>query len=228
MQRRDFFKALAALSVTVKSMWGEQAPAPQATGARVDAAPSAWRLPVRTRIAPFPVEVPDSFAETQAHFLNDEQLAALRRLSNLFMPPLNNHPGAKDTETPEFLDFLIGSSPPNRQQLYQSGLDRLNTEANKRFGAPFSQIDASQADQLLKPGLSAWMEGHPPSDPYVRFLSVAHDDIRMATMNSQTWSMAAVSAGGRAPEMDLYWSPVDPDMSSKRVEDQCPKRKSMS
>jgi Gluconate 2-dehydrogenase subunit 3 len=227
MQRRDFFKALAALSVTVKSMWGEQAPAPQATDATVSAPPSAWRLPVRTRIAPFPVEVPDSFAETQAHFLNDEQLAALRRLSDLFMPPLNNYPGAKDTETPEFLDFLIGGSPPDRQQMYQSGLDRLNAEADKRFGAPFSKIDAAQADQLLRPGLAAWIEGHPPSDIYGRFLSLAHDDIRMATMNSQAWSMAAISAGGRAPEMDLYWSPVDPDMSRRTMEGQCPKRKSM-
>ena len=78
--------------------------------------------------------------------------------------------------------------------MYRSGLERLNAEAHKQFGVPFAQVNAQQADALLRPWLRTWMEDHPPAEPFARFINVAHEDIRTATMNSQLWSIAATSA----------------------------------
>jgi hypothetical protein len=208
MLRRDFFKVLAAVSVSARALWGRQA-----TGGNAETqAPSAWRLPARTVIPPIPAQVPDAFAVTQAKFFNAEQLATLRRLSELMMPARDPYPGAGDAGVPEFLDFLIGASPPDRQQMYQTGLNRLSDEARKDFGAPFPEISAEAADKLIRRGLTGWIDGFPPADPYMRFMSVAQQDIRMATMNSEAWNSATISAGERPRGSDFYWSPIDPDI----------------
>jgi hypothetical protein len=156
--------------------------------------------------------VADSVAQTDAHFFNHQQMATLRRLSEIFMPALNGYPGAMDAGAPEFLDFLIGSSPRDRQQVYQSGLDRLDAEARQRFGSSFEALNAAQADELIRPWLRTWMTDHPPTEPYAHFINIAHSDIRTATMNSQAWSEAALAAGRETPDVGLYWFPVDPDL----------------
>jgi hypothetical protein len=92
--------------------------------------------------------------------------------------------------------------------MYQSGLDRLDSEAKLRFGVTFSALEKSQADQLLRPWLRTWMTDHPPVEPYEHFINIAHSDIRTATINSEAWSKARE----QAPDMDLYWFPVDPDI----------------
>ena len=73
--------------------------------------------------------------------------------------------GALDTDAPEFLDFLIGASPVDRQTLYRNGLDALNAQARTRFGKAFADLDAAQADAILKPLLVpvAWAYD-PPKD----------------------------------------------------------------
>jgi hypothetical protein len=152
--------------------------------------------------------VPDAVAQTDAYFFKEQQLATLRRLSEILLPPLRGYPGAKEAGTPEFIDFLIGVSPADRQQMYQSGLDRLDAEAKQHFGAAFSTLDKTQADQLLRPWLRTWMTDHPPTELYARFINIAHSDIRTATINSEAWSKAKQ----QAPDMDLYWFPVDPDI----------------
>ncbi len=165
-------------------------------------------------VKPLPMTpiVPDAVAQTNAHFFNDQQMATLRRLSEILMPPLKGYPGATDAGTPEFLDFLIGVSPADRQQMYQSGLDRLDAEAKQHFGVAFAAVDKQQADQLLRPWLRTWMTDHPPTEPYAHFINMAHSDIRTATINSQAWSDVAAATGRRTPDMGLYWFPVDPDL----------------
>jgi hypothetical protein len=128
------------------------------------------------------------------------------------MPPLRGRPGALDAGAPEFLDFLIGVSPRERKQMYLSGLDRLDAEARNRFGGPFAATTDAQADALLRLWLRAWMADHPPTEPFARFINLAHSDIRMATINSQAWSEAVRAEGRAAAGVDLYWYPVDPDM----------------
>jgi hypothetical protein len=213
MRRRDFVKAIVAASATANTMLGQQSVMP--------VAPST---PPSTPTAPGPVPwmrglmeakplsitsiVPDTVAQTNAYFFNEQQLATLRRLSELLLPPLKGYPGAKEAGTPEFIDFLIGVSPADRQQMYQAGLDRLDAEAKQHFGAGFSTLEKTQADQLLRPWLRTWMTDHPPTEPYAHFINIAHSDIRTATINSQAWS----EARQQAPEMELYWFPVDPDI----------------
>jgi hypothetical protein len=216
MRRRDFVKAMMAASVSAKAMLGQQVPL---------AAPTA---PSATPIAPLPVPwmrglmevkplptmplVADAVAETDAHFFNDRQMETLRRLSEILMPALNGYPGATDAGAPEFLDFLIGASPADRQQMYQSGLDRLDAEAKQKFNVPFVQVNSAQADQLIRPWLRTWMNDHPPTEPYARFINLVHRDIRTATANSQEWSEAVKAAGQKDPDLGLYWYPVDPDI----------------
>ncbi|MCU1293868.1 MAG: hypothetical protein JWP08_2718 [Bryobacterales bacterium] len=146
MRRRDFVKAMVAASASAKTMLGQQ------TGTQV--APSVPpAVPPAPPTAPGPVPwmrglmevkplsiasiVPDAVAQTDAYFFNEQQLATLRRLSEILMPPLKGYPGAKEAGTPEFIDFLIGVSPMERQQMYQSGLDWLNADAKKHFGVAF-------------------------------------------------------------------------------------------
>jgi hypothetical protein len=217
MRRRDFVKAMVAASASAKTMLGQQ------TGTQV--APSVPpAVPPAPPTAPGPVPwmrglmevkplsiasiVPDAVAQTDANFFNEQQFATLRRFSEILLPPLKGYPGAKEAGTPEFIDFLIGVSPAERRQMYQSGLDRLDAEAKQHFGVAFSKLEKNQADQLIRPWLRTWMTDHPPTEPYARFINVAHSDIRTATINSQAWS----EARKKAPDLELYWFPIDPDL----------------
>jgi len=160
---------------------------------------------------------PDAVAQTNADFFTDRQLATLRRFSEIMVPPFNGYPGATEAGAPKFLDFLIGASPADRQKMYQSGLDRLESEAKQRFGVSFAEVNAAQADQLIRPWLRTWMSDHPPTEPYAHFINVAHSDIRSATINSQAWNDAARAAGKPSPNTDLFWYPVDPDLHRDSV-----------
>ena len=217
MRRRDFVKAIVAASATAKTVLGQQAATPVAPSAPPPApaapGPVPWMRGLM-EVKPLPMTpiVPDAVAQTNAHFFSAQQMATLRRLSEILMPPLKGYPGAMDAGAPEFLDFLIGVSPVDRQQMYQAGLDRLDAEAKKHFGVAFATVNAAQADQLLRPWLKSWMTDHPPTEPYAHFINVVHSDIRTATVNSQAWSDAANAKGRQTPDAGLYWFPVDPDI----------------
>jgi hypothetical protein len=217
MRRRDFVKAMMAASVSANAMLGQQPPPPSAVAPAppppVAPGPTPWMHGLM-EVKPLPITplAPDAVAETNAHFFTDRQLASLRRLSEIFMPPSNGYPGAAEAGTAEFLDFLIGVSPSDRQQMYRSGLDRLEADTRRQFSGAFATASPEQADQLIRPWLRTWMENHPPTDPHARFVNLAHSDIREATVNSQAWSDAARLAGRPSPNTELYWYPVDPDL----------------
>ena len=84
----------------------------------------------------------------------------------------SNNPGALEAEAPEFLDFLIGQSPAERQQIYRTGLDILNAQAMKQFKKNFAEVDETQANTLLAPLRAAWTY-NPPTEPLARFLREA-------------------------------------------------------
>jgi hypothetical protein len=181
-----------------------------------------------------PATVADLVATGDPHFFNPQQFATLRHLCALMMPPLNGFPSAVEAGVPEFLDFLVAATPTgqqqsyvatlassaparqvvtgsiDRQQMYVSGLERLENEAQRRFSKAFAALNADQANELIAPALAPWMADHPPRDPFQRFINVAHQDIRAATMNSAAWNAAAVAAGERATDIGSYWSPIDP------------------
>jgi hypothetical protein len=222
MQRRDFVKAMVAVPVAASTALGQQAPSPSSPappGTAPIAPPAAARpAPGRRGMSEFkapPVTsvVPDAIASPDLGFFTQPQLAALRRLSDLLMPPLNGDPGALQAEAAEFVDFLVGASAADRQLLYRQGLDRLNAEAEKQFGKPFAELNAAQADKIVRPALLPWMTDHPPTEPFPHFIAIAHQDIRTATMNSEAWHAAAVSSGERTGG-GLFWRPVDPDQKN--------------
>jgi hypothetical protein len=231
MRRREFVKGLVAASVSGKAMLGQQnaaagatqqvapaTPPPTPPGAAPAPAPGPvpWMRGL-LEVKPLPLQtlVPDAVASARAKFFSEEQMATLRQLCEIMMPPLKGFPGAMDAGAPEFLDFLISVSPPDRQQLYRSGLDRLHREAKLKYGVTFAEVSAAQADALLRPWMKPWMTDHPPTEPYEAFINLAHADIRTATMNSQAWSDAAVAAGERRPGVGLYWFPVEADVEEK-------------
>jgi hypothetical protein len=227
MRRRDFVKAIVAVPVTAIPIFGQNATPTTAEKTSAPQSTSTAAAPPTPETAPkqvaepqsfgfqspaIPSTIPDVIATTEQHYFHAENMATLRKLGDILLPPMNGYPGSTQASAPEFIDFLISVSPVERQKMYRSGLDRLNAEAHKQFGIPFAQVNAQQADALLRPWLRTWMVDHPPAEPFARFINVAHEDIRTATMNSQLWSIAATSAGERAPGIGWYWSPIDPDI----------------
>jgi hypothetical protein len=153
--------------------------------------------------------VPDEAADMMPRFFTPAQFSALRRVSDLLIPAMNGAAGALGAKAPEFLDFLIGESPADRQHVYQAGLDALNQQSTQRFNKPFADLDATQADSFLAPLRRPWTFDE-PADPIAAFLRVAKQDVRTATVNSREYSGAAASGGGRRfSGGGFYWYPLD-------------------
>jgi hypothetical protein len=220
MKRRRFLQAIAAAPAV--PLAAQQAAPPAVPPAAPQAAPN----PPAPAPAPARVSQPEAPLETTAFdltaqaaapsFFNADQYAALRALGNLLQPAMNGHPGALEAGAPEFLDFLIGASPPDRQKLYREGLDALNSQAKKQFKRLFADLDAAQADAIVRPLLVVipWSEDL-PQDKVRHFIAQAHRDLRTATQNSREWATGGASSGRRGGRgfgggTGLYWLPVDP------------------
>lgn len=229
MRRRDFVKAALAASVSARTLLGQSAqpaaeqvapsaPPPTPPGAAAPPAPGPvpWmRGLLEAKPLPLPALVPDLVAETTTFFLNGRQMATLRQFCEIMLPPVGNYPGALDAGVPEFLDFLISVSPPDRQRMYVEGLDWLDEEAHRKFGASFDAVSEQQADALIRPWLRTWMTDHPPQEPHAHFINVAHSDIRTATVNSEAWHRVEAAKEKQRNEVGLYWYPVDPDLNRR-------------
>jgi len=191
------------------------APAVPALAQQVRPAPSSGgrgsrgALGVEQGVKEFEVTQPDAVAEPTARFFTPAQFGALKRLSEALMPAMGGNPGAIDCEAPEFLDFLIGVSPAERQQLYRGGLDALNAKAKAKFAKSFAELDAKQVDTVIRPLLAAtpWAWDL-PKDPVMRFIASVRTDVVTATRNSPVWAEKAGTRGGGAGQ--LKWLPIDP------------------
>ncbi len=124
------------------------------------------------------------------------------------MPAAASTPGAIEAGAPAFLDFLIGASPAEAQQLYRDGLDRLEQRSRERFGGSFGALKIADADTLLAPLRERW-QYEPPGDPVARFLRQAKQDIRTATMNSRPYIAQAARRRRSAAGIGQYWYPLD-------------------
>jgi hypothetical protein len=200
MRRRRFIQALAAAPAA--PLIAQQAAAPPARAGRGGPGSGPEMLDVTA---------PDSVAEPVARFFTPPQFAALRKLSGLIQPAMRGNPGALECGVPEFLDFLIGASPADRQQLYRGGLDALNAQAKKQFSKSFADLDDAQAHKILEPMLVAvpWPKD-PPKDPLQQFVFAVREDVPMATRNSPEYAAAAAAAGRRVGGGGLVWNPIDP------------------
>jgi hypothetical protein len=189
MKRRRFFQTLAAAG-SIPTLAGQQ-PLQQPQQ------PPAGQPKLETSTA-------DSAADTLPHFFTPQQFAALRKLCDVLQPATNAIPGASEAKAPEFLDFLIGESPAERQQLYRQGLDLLNH-------AGFIEADAPKTASILAPLRAPWTS-EPPADPLARFLREAKQDVHTATVNSREYNAAGAATGGgsrRFGAQGLYWLPLD-------------------
>lgn len=187
----------------------QQQPAPQPNT-------PARQVPRQGAAAPkLEVTALDLTAETETRFFTPAQLSTLRKLGAILLPPLKENPGAVEAKAPEFLDFLIGVSPEPRQKTYQFGLDHLDQQAKEKFQKPFSELEAQQADAILRPLLVArpWPQDL-PADPLQSFLAQVHEDLRTATMNSREWAEASGKSGHHFSRgfrgSGYYWFPIDP------------------
>ena len=151
---------------------------------------------------------PDAAADGVPHFFDRPGLAALARLGEILVPAQPAAPGAKEAEAALFLDFLIGQSPADRQNLYRNGVARLNQEAHKRYTQPFSALSATQAEPILAPLREAWTYAG-PSDPFARFLRAAKEDFLQATINSRQWAEAGSRRRRSAGGASYYYLPIE-------------------
>jgi hypothetical protein len=218
MLRRDFVRAVISFVFATKMSRAQQANDPTLP----PPAPVPWTLGLNSR-TPLPqTELADEIAATELRFFTQQQMATLMRLSDVLLPPLDGKPGALEAQTPIFLDFLIGGSPEPRQKVYTGGLDWLEGAAQAQYKTAFAHLDDAQAGDLLKPWLRTWMNDHPPAESHADFINIAHDDIRMATVNSKAWSEVPSVGAEESTEVALYWSPIEPDLFERAECEQIP------
>lgn len=211
MERREVLRAMAVLAITPKWMLAQQTSSP----APAIPAPVPWTLGLNPRTPVPHTTAADEAGRTVASFFTVTRMATLQRLADVMVPRTERFPGALDAKTPEFLDFLIGHSPGVREDLYNGGLDWLHTQAQVKYRKPFSELSEADVDSLVKPWLRTWMTDHPPTEPHTDFINIAHADIRTATVNSQEW-FNAMDRGSEERTLQLYWSPIDPDVYAER------------
>lgn len=209
MKRRGFFKTLAALPAVPALM--SQTPAQSKPDAQAPQTPPARSQPsTRGDIFNFEETAPELVAAGEPRFFTAAQFATLRRLSAILMPAMNGMPSAVECGAPEFLDFLIGASLPDRQKLYRTGLDTLDAKTRKSLHKAFADLNDADADTVIRPLLVPvpWVQDT-PKDPAVAFITEVHRDIRTATQNSREWADAA-SGPGRRGGGGAYVNPIDP------------------
>ena len=212
MQRREFLRVVVPMSLAPKLLLGQQpgsAPPPPA--------PVPWTLGLNPA-TPLPeTVVADEIGLTELHFFSAVQHSTLRQLAAGLLPPLDGKPGALQAAAPEFLDFLIGVSSTNRKQVYQTGLDWLETQAQTQHQRSFATLNEAEVGSLIQPWLRTWMTDHPPTEPHADFINIAHADIRTATINSRLWSEAPAKGAQDKTPVELFWQPIEPDIAWDRV-----------
>jgi hypothetical protein len=150
----------------------------------------------------------DSLADTEIHTFTPKEFSALKRLGAIFEPSSQDTPGANEAKAAEFLDFLIGQSPSTIMDLYHGGLDALNAQSTQLYGKAFDAVTGAEAAHILAPLKQPWSYT-PAAAILPRFLRVAKDDFRRATLTSREYiavvSLRRRNAGGAGQ----YWLPVD-------------------
>jgi len=206
MKRRRFFKAIAAAPAVPAVLLAQQQQ--PVTPPRQPGGPGSGGLP--TELPKLETGIADEVGESPApKFFTAPQFAAMKKLSAILMPSINDAPGAIEAKAPEFLDFLLSQSPGDRKTLYRAGLDALNAAAQRKFTKPFAGLTDDQGGTLLAPLKDKW-NFDAPADPLARFLWAAKADVRNATLNSKEYASAQASGGRRGfGGVGLYWFPLD-------------------
>lgn len=215
MKRRNFVRNLLIAPAIPGALAGEQAAAKPAPAAQPNDRQQQTCSHGPTGAPLLPLDAADLNAEPAPHYFTATQFGTLRRLGAILQPPLKGSPGAIEAKAPEFLDFLVSVSLPDRQKLYLIGLDSLEIKSIDTFQKHFSDLDETQAGTILKPLMVVrdWPRDF-PSDPLKHFLAQVQDDLRTATMNSREWTQAMEKSGRLFTRghrtTGHYWAPIDP------------------
>ncbi len=165
--------------------------------------------PGETETPTVPVIPADQSSDAQADTFTAEEMRAFRRLAGLLIPPFNGMPGAIETEAPEFLAFLIGSSSREKLDLYRNGFDLLNRYSRERFHIEFAGTTREQADQLLAPLREPWDFHAATGKDFRAFLLAAKRDLLRATVNSRIYIDAVSQVRRPRNATRYYWFAID-------------------
>ena len=136
----------------------------------------------------------ESGAAGRPTLFSSAQLDALAKLGDAIVPSVAGRPAASQAGVPEFLDFLIGQSSKDVQDLYREGLDRLSRDGvNERTLAPLKE---------------AWVYAG-PADRFAQFLQRAKIDIIQATTNSHEWADSLGRGRRGSAPTGYYWRSLD-------------------
>jgi hypothetical protein len=81
--------------------------------------------------------------------LSQAQFATVDALVEAIIPADERSPGAREARVAEYIDLLLSEAEETARQEWLSGLEAFEAESAARFGAPFSRIEAAQAEALL-------------------------------------------------------------------------------
>ena len=185
MKRRKFFASAVAVPILA-----QQGPPGQ-----------------QTELPKLEIGTADDVASMQPKYFSPGQFAALSRLAEILVPTPESGVGAKEAKAAEFLDFLIGQSPADRQQVYLKGLDALIAQAKQKHQKSFEALSDAQANSLLEPLRKPWTY-EPSPDPLTRFLQTAKADVRTATQNSKEFNRNGGGGARRPGGVGMYWYPL--------------------
>lgn len=170
------------------------------------ASPSATPAPTADA-ARLTVNEPSYTGAQRTSFFDILESNALRALAAALVPAHNGMPGAIECGVPEFLDFHTAQAPPDRQQLWRSGLNSLDARSLARFGARFHTLTPAQTAEILAPLQQKWTF-YGPSEDFDRFLWQARADMLTATLNAREYAEA--NTGRRAAAAsNYYWRSLD-------------------
>ena len=83
--------------------------------------------------------------------LTPEEMQTVATLCDVIIPADSRSPSASQVKVPDYINEYVSAPYPAQQRdqiLIRGGLAWLNTEATKRFAAPFTQITAEQRGQI--------------------------------------------------------------------------------
>ena len=191
MKRRNFVVSAAALPALA-----QQVPPSQPT-----LQPLGRSAALNQELPKLDVMIADDAASMTPRYFTPARFAALAKLCQILMPTPDGGVGANEANAAEFLDFLIGQSPSDRQQVYLKGLDAL-----VKLG--FATMSDEAAANAMAPLRTPWTY-EPSPDPLTRFLHTAKADVRTATQNSKEFSAMNAATARRFGGVGLYWYPLD-------------------
>ncbi len=192
MLRRDFVRAVVAVSLAPKLLLSQQqaalSPPP---------APVPWTLGLNPKT---PLPLTDSGGRDRGDRGPLLYAAADGRPSRVSAMCFCRRSGTSPARCRPTHPASSTSSSAARRRPAQAAVHRRSGLAG---GGVAEQIQAAlraarrsaQADALLKPWLRTWMTDHPPTEPHADFINIAHEDIRTATMNSKAWNDASLGGG---------------------------------